>query len=518
MGSKHKKEKLNKPDCNMAVVKMATMIWGFFSLGGGIAFIAVHYEEGLSNVFGYTLGKPLQCIYFMIAYAAAVFLIFQSCRFLYRSCVMDGKERKIFFYMLPVIIVLLVYLIKDVSAVGSISGYYRGDEKNIWDAAVRMYPFFFVYSSELFLICFLLFPFTLAPSIIKIIFVAYVFGYTIYRTKTYYKTGCAYLLYIIFALKPFLELGIRVHRMHWYAMLYLWVAIKLYYDHKERKLRPDLDVSKLIVVSVVLSILTIWRREGMYLAVWGFLLLGLTYVDWDHLLFWKNRENMHRLKGIFTVFFVAELFICVPELIFEMKMNHVAESTVTYQAYFVHMFAEESFDRNDCAQELAVINKFLDLEVIDRYNKECYGESYNDTYWGWRTWKEGEYFAITDYFIPQNQQEFNTTVMKIIKKQPVVFLKSRLTAFAMVAGKGNGYNLFLPLLLSGMVFLFAACKKDKVLIALSMGILGHAAITALTMPASYFKYFFEMYAFGWVFAAIIVIDIFCILFRKGKRR
>lgn len=42
---------------------------------------------------------------------------------------------------------------------------------------------------------------------------------------------------------------------------------------------------------------------------------------------------------------------------------------------------------------------------------------------------------------------------------------------------------------------------------LCLGVLAHTGITILTMPASYFKYFYEMYLFAYVFITIILIGI-----------
>lgn len=53
---------------------------------------------------------------------------------------------------------------------------------------------------------------------------------------------------------------------------------------------------------------------------------------------------------------------------------------------------------------------------------------------------------------------------------------------------------------------FNAVKRDKQLGILSLGGLVHTAITALTMPASYHKYFYEMVLFAYFFIIIILID------------
>ncbi|MBQ8246574.1 MAG: hypothetical protein IJZ42_05535 [Lachnospiraceae bacterium] len=477
-----------------------TAIWGVWAIFFGLKFIEENYSIGLLNIYTGEISSLGQSIALVIACSMALIVIWGVVNFVYASITEKGKEREICICLLPILVLLVAYLLADVMGASTIKTYYVGDEKNIWDSAVRLYPFMFVYSGQLFLTCFFVLPMYLAPSIVKICFVSYTVGYTIWRVKKSYH-NYAFLLYIFFASKPFLEMGIRVHRMHWYGILYLLIAIKLYFDSKEKSI---INMKYLIILAFGLSVLTIWRREGIYLVVWGLVLLVLVYGVKMH-----NQGDFFafggEIKRIIIVFIMTELLVCLPELVYEKTLtSSLRDGDVVYQAFLVHMLDRPSFDRIKCEGELAAIDRYLDIEVIDRYNAECV-EKYNDCYWAWSWYKEGMYYAPTGNWSLEGFEVVKKEVVSIVKKQPIVFLESRIIAFGMAA-RNSGYNLFLPLLITMIVSVWGICKKEYVMAVLALGVLGHAILTALLMPASYFKYFFQLYLFGYVFGFVLLLE------------
>ena len=481
-----KKEKYNRNS------KTFAFIWSFVAICLGLAFLNNYQVIAEENIYVRDIGKAGQIVSISIACIMAVVIIYSVTDFVCKAVKEQGKERDICLYAIPVLVLLLSYLFADLLGASTIKTYYVGDEKNIWDSAVAIYPFMFIYSSQLFLTCFFIFPTILAPSIVKICFVSYVVGYSIYRMRKHYH-NYVFLLYLLFASSTFLEMGIRVHRMQWYGILYLLIAIKFYFDNKERK---DIDLKQLIILSIGLSLLTIWRREGIYLIVWGLVMLLLVYGNKD----WK-----HVKRKIIVVFMMAELFVCLPELIYEKtSASAFRDGDVVYQAFLVHMLDRPSFDRLKCAEELAAIDKYFDIEIIDRYNKECI-EKYNDCYWMWSWYKGGVYYAPTENWSAEGLEVIKEEVISIVKKQPIVFLKSRIKAFGMAA-RTEGYNLFLPLIVTVIVMVWGVYNKERVIATLSLGMFGHTTLTALLMPASYFKYFFQLYLFGYVFGVILLFE------------
>lgn len=51
---------------------------------------------------------------------------------------------------------------------------------------------------------------------------------------------------------------------------------------------------------------------------------------------------------------------------------------------------------------------------------------------------------------------------------------------------------------------YSIVKRDRILVILCLGVLAQTMITALAMPASYFKYFYEMYLFAYYFMVIVL--------------
>jgi hypothetical protein len=210
------------------------------------------------------------------------------------------------------------------------------------------------------------------------------------------------------------------------------------------------------------------------------------------------------LRRIALIFIVAEFFVCLPAVVYS-KDSDLQDGKIVYQAVVVHMLAEKSFDREQCADELEEVNKRLDLAILDKYNEECKEMAYNECYWAWPEWNDGNYYAVKNC-TSEELEQVNRAVIKIVLKEPIVFIKSRISAFNAIAAVQSNYNLYMPLILSIIVFIYAIVKRDNVLMLIFGGILCHVGLTVLSMPASYFKYFYEMYLCGYVFSGILVID------------
>lgn len=248
-------------------------------------------------------------------------------------------------------------------------------------------------------------------------------------------------------------------------------------------------------MSCISALLTVLRREGLYLFLFGAILMGLAYAKENGALCKK------RMITVMLFFFIAEFGIYYP-----VAKNGFGEKGITYRAYFVHMLGENSLDRDKISDELEIANQYMDIDIIDKYNNDLGIEGYADCMYDWPGWSDGNYYASRND-ATVSADEFAKAVFGIIKKQPIVFVKSRVIAFAYAARSTDSYNLFMPLLLLLFITGYALVKREKTLIILCLGILLHTGITILTMPASYFKYFYAMYLFSYFFIAIILIRI-----------
>lgn len=481
------------------VIFFITIVWAIISLAGGIIFLKKFYSVGMMNQWCSVVDKWEQIAWAVIAYLLAVIAIYNIVRFAVKAVLYNDRERKIILYALPALILLLGAFLSDIAPV-HMESYYLGDERNIWDAAVRLYPYFFVYTSELYLICFFILPVIIAPSIVKIFFCAGIIGYVIYRVKRYYASSLAFSLYLLCLLSTFGELGIRVHRMHWYAYVYLFFAVKIYFDSKEKQKLFSLET--VCIMSFVISLLTVWRREGIYLVLVGAILLLLTYAG--------TKTTNKRI--ILIIFFLMEIMAYVPA-----TTAGVEEKGTTYRAYLVHMLGERSLDRNKIEKELKIADKYMDLSRIDRYNADLGIDGFSDCMYDWSSWGDGSYYAIRSN--PTiSEDKFSEVVVRIIIKEPVVFLKSRLRAFAAAARGTGSKNLFIPLMVVIILTVYAIIKRDWILAILCMGVLVQTVITTLAMPASYFKYFYEMYLFAYYFMVSVLLDEYLNKYRGNHVR
>ena len=195
----------------------------------------------------------------------------------------------------------------------------------------------------------------------------------------------------------------------------------------------------------------------------------------------------------------------------------VEEKGTTYRAYLVHMLGERSLDRNKIEKELKIADKYMDLSRIDRYNANWGIDGFSDCMYDWSSWGDGSYYAIRSN--PTiSEDKFSEAVVRIIIKEPVVFLKSRLRAFAAAARGTGSKNLFIPLMVVIILTVYAIIKRDWILAILCMGVLVQTVITTLAMPASYFKYFYEMYLFAYYFMVIVLLDEYLNKYRGNHVR
>lgn len=492
-----------RPGADLKKIRItAAAIWSVISLIGGILFIIRYYEQGLKNPYCMKISTSGQITWAVIAYIFAVLIIYLICSFAVNAIFENGRERKIVMYALPFLLLFLAacagkYFKLHLTPDTLIGFYDDGDERNIWDAAARLYPFFFVYTSELYLICFFVIPFMLAPTIIKITFEALVLGYAVFRIREHYDSRLAYLLYILLLMvRTVCGMGIRVHRMHWYGPLYLFFAVKLYFDSREGEGSSQYNLWQVLFMSVIAAILTVWRREGMYLFLFGAVEMILVYA--------RNREKKVTSRNavcVLLIFAVTQALFYLPA-----AKNGFGETGTTYGAFIVHMLGEESFDRDKVAGELEIVDKYMDIEIIDKYNSDLGIRAFEDCMYSWEDWNGGDYYAMRkDPGVTQD--EFISAVNAIILKEPLVFLLSRFRAFRAASGLFSK-NLFIPLAFLLVIFIYSIMRRNLMLFLLSGGVAGHTAITALTMPASYFKYFNVMILFSYVFIVVVITDLY----------
>lgn len=486
------------------LVLLFSSIWLVVSYCGGGMFFVEHYGTDNLTVARLQHGKLLSG---MVACCIAELAILLFVRIVLKAMSNCRKEREILWFALPAFLVLLAVLLTNLSYTNLTTGYYGGDEKNIWDAAVNLNPFMFGFTSGLFMVCFFIFPITIGPSLVKIFFCSLIIGYAIYRVYEKLDSKLVFLLYGLFLLRPFREFGIQVHRMQWYGWLYLFAAIKMFFDYHDKKTRTICDV---ILMALVLNLLAFWRKEGLYWLVLGPLLIYCCYLHRQRVE--KQGARRSHSFSVLATFFICTIIIGIPQEVYSLSLQ--ARDQVEWEALFVHMVAEPSFQRDKCTKELEEIQNYIDMERIDTYNNDLGWEAFEECWWRSNSFYEGKYYAIksTDldvYF------KFKKSTIGVILKQPGAFILSRVKAFAYAARaknvmdgvKNEEYNLYFPLIILLLLLSASISRKDICMCCLSCGLVIHIFLTSLAMPASYAKYFFEMYTFSYFFGGYYFVRL-----------
>ena len=474
--------------------------WSIISLFSGYHFIKLHYFDYLTNKYDkygklYSVSEGIQLISAIIAYLFAVIVIFYFYKFIVNVINNNGKERQILKYSIPIFLFFIYVLISRISSVG-LTEYYRGDEAVIWDTAAKLYPFMFVYTSEITLITFFLCPQIYAPSLIKIIMCSLILGYTIYNCKKAYNTNLVYLFYIILFLfkNPLFETILSIHRMHWYSWFYIFFCVKAFFKSIDKDKNNTSSWLEIIFMCFLCAVLTCLRREGFYLILTGLILIIFLYGKIN------NQFNLKRSFLIGLTFLLFQSLVFAPIFSF----NFFSEKGTSYNAFMVHMLGS-GLDREKSQKELQIIDKKLDISIIDKYNEEMGVLSYADCYYSWSSYKDGKYFAIKNDNSISNDDYYNA-IKNVILQQPLVFIKSRINAFKSVDKCFDkdkiGLNQASVILL--LILLYAAIKRNFVLFVLSVGVLLHTIITFMTMPASYIKYFYQLILFSLFFITILL--------------
>ena len=476
---------------NNKISIIISTIWSIFSVVFGIIFIKKNY--GVYDNYRDAIGKGQQLFWLVVAGIVAVVLIFLFVGFIIRAISDNGKERDILKYVFPFFAILLAYFMVVIFYSTFQATFYEGDEVEVWKSSFNLYPFFFVYLSEIYIVSFLIVPCTMAPTLLKIVFESLIMGYIIYRAKKHYKSNVVYLLYGFCILEPFYMLGVEIHRMQWYGFIYLFVFSKLFFDILERH---EISESKKLYAEVLamiclIALLSVFRREGMYFIALGPILLLFAY--------WKNGFKKTAIIIIAT-FIITEILINIP-----IMRNGMSEKTLAMDAMLVHTLAEKSLDREKIKDELDVLSKGFDLEAIDRWNTNRADESFDSNFFDAPGWAEGVYF-IHRYDSTLSYEEYKDAFLGIVKKQPIPFILSRIRAFLAAGRETNAYNLFIPLILLIVELVYAMNKKNIKIALLFACVFIHIALTTLAMPASFFKYYFEMWLVAYTFFIIMILD------------
>ena len=392
-------------------------------------------------------------------------------------------------YALPYLLVLLLWLFLRHPFV------LEGDELNLFTRATQLDSFaywFNYFSGYYWIISLMLLPFPMGPVFLKLLLQALVVGYCLHRHRAHSGKWASLLLYLPFLLPFVLDLGLSAHRLPLYGMLYLFLAVKLFYDHKEQR---SLDSKTLVLLSVILAILAFWRTEGIYLSVLGAVLILVAYRvpvkgQWKGL--WKKA----------LCYMLIFLLVALPQLsAYTNAPAPLSLRTKPLCGYALSNMLRCGLTVEDISPEdYAAIDAYLPMDAVLDFNAQR-GDS---------GFAQADVMELVrpdiDY---ATQERFCDGVKHVIFTHPFLSLKSQLLAFSYTSSQyplsGNlkntllygSYRQWLPLLLCMIFFLYSLLRRRPMTLTLSFCALCNWALVTVLMPAAYAKYFYVDYLIGW---------------------
>ena len=451
---------------------------------------------------------PCKILMFAALYIAVSFLIKAVCD---RESLHRQILKYALIYFIPMILVL-IYKLPE--------GFLSNDESLIFEQASKLadYTWFYYITTWYYIVSMMLIPSWLGPIIIKVILQCFTAGYSVARLKRYLKGAKrSYVIYLAFLLPPILAYTTSAHRIPIYIFLYILLMFTLLMDKLEG-VRYSLKRS--LPMLLLIAILTQWRTEGIYLALFGILLMIICYPS-----IYENRKN--RIKNILILtaasFFIQYL-VAIPQygLIPSRMGDKAANRMLPFYAYTITNMYRNGLDLSDPSNAASweKVDRYLDTEKITAINDYLGDINYEDSLILYYEGYDGRRYDATD----EDYMAFVEGVQELMKNNPGVLFHTKWGSFDYAATvydpvfdqgaaslavslvKTVAYNLYLPMLLLILMFIWSLfnIKERAFYTLLSLCLFAHFTIVFLLAPASYFKYYFPIYLTVYFFTLLLI--------------
>ena len=453
---------------------------------GGFLYDGRVFDDISAHIAKYILVK--------IVYLAVCFIIVF---FFYEALTIKGIQYRICRNALPYLLFeIMLMFYKNVTFLIP-----NTDEAKIYDSVrgFDFYPAHFTYIMGLFYaLSVMMIPYQVGVILVKIILQALICGYCVERSDSKWA-------YVLFVLRPVeADYTLSVHRMPIYGVLYLFLFVKLFYDSIEKKTITKQD---LVIISVIGSVLMIWRKEGIYFLITLPLLLLFSYTYKDKMM---KKKNVIACCTIMLLMFIPEL------LSYTGEGNPTAEQDHTYNAFFVNM-RRLGLEEKKYQGEFEKIDKVISIEIVDKANKVFGDENYESEI---IAYKNG-YIATREDVSATDHDGYMESIRYIVIHEPLLFLKSRIGMWHSTSfghghiNKGDSipriiyhlilFNYYVPLAAVLTLLIISIHHRNCTHIILLGGLILHSIITFLLAPTSFFKYYYQLYLVGWFILIIYMI-------------
>lgn len=456
-------------------------------------------------------------------------------------------KQKSLFYKNWLKYTLIYFIILSIFLLLIWPGHWVWDEFSlISDAASTNINVWHSYITIIFMtIALMIIPYPVGVVIFQVIAISLIFGYLIARLKNSFNNKwLIFAMYILFMLPAVLINNMYPLRlpMYAYAMLLLFTIIIFDYIDKRK-----MNLKKFIVLLVLMSLVILWRSEGLIYLVFLPIILYFAY---------KRSFNFKKVCAVFLLLIV--IFVTYNKALNMIEVVPISSKRYSLTIYVnpLSMMLQQDLKGKSLNRDLENIDKVLSIEDL----KE--NPSYSEIPAFWKTDCVREDFA-------EHLDDFKLSYINLILNNPVEFLKARFKTFFAANGLDKEYlgasygaitqyynntidketfiykdvidlkymqpinndirtkivtslvgidlddNVnqfvtsvfwnFIPIMIIIFVLMFTSLFKKRYVISLiCLTTLGKIAIIFLTEPASYFMYYFPDYLLGFL---LIIVSI-----------
>lgn len=425
-------------------------------------------------------------------------------------------------------------------------GYFMSDDPIIFAYASRYYPVYWhSYLTSLFyMVGMSLFPASSGPVLLSDLCYALVYAYIFDKTRLLYPKKSSYVTLLLGVL-PFTLLGaLMCFRPAIYAPFFLFYIAFLFFEWKKK---ASLTILKLIGISGLTALLSIWRSEGIVLLVFVYLILPFVYKRKDNTV---NFLCKKRLLPFTLCLFAFFFLIKAPQSQGEQKYygsDYLIISTTRPLSVIVHR--EQTYDgaEEDLANISAITeygylhNDSLSCSAYNRYNSDYNEGRYTQT--GADSAAQKAYLKSAlnlivhnlDLYLGERLQLFlvtngiyNYPKAIVLNLKPVVttnfhlYEHDRSYGFELIEGNkrlpinGNdnyahglftyGGEAYIPLLLLLFIMtIYTLLKRNRMFFSMCLMMLAREGVIFLTAPASFIQYSYPvMYAVSFLFVMLLL--------------
>ncbi len=397
------------------------------------------------------------------------------------------------------------------------SGYLSNDETLICQNALSLthYTWFYYITTYFYIVSFMLIPHIYAPIFVKLFIELLVVGYVVFRIRIFLGKGYGYASYLLFLLYPVLAYTTSAHRLPIYFLVYLYFMTVLLFDKLEG---VHAGRGKLLWLVFLSAILTQWRTEGIYFAVISVILMLFAYPE--------LRKGKNALVLIITAL-IVQYAVSIPQNGFTAsELSAKADDRMKpFYAYTVTNMFRNGLDREKNKEDIEIIDRYLSVEVIDAINEYYRDINYEDVLILYADGFVGtrEEASVEDFFNYAGacKRLFMNNVDILIKTRWGAFCYAalpyhieysgtglkELLSFGLSIIKTVSYNLFIPVVIIVLLFLYSLVRRRWYTFFVTGGLIAHFFIVFVLAPASYFKYYFPVYIMAYFYVMLIIMQL-----------